>query len=224
MDEFLSNLCPPPENDNKNYGIGAKLTGYFSDAEEQKGNDPNPLEEDHIFAHYCQHLYTHDSCPTKPSIKYEVFKEQFLADQSQKKLYNHNIKINFAKEEYEIKVAKFKEEETFINPILFVKKIVEKLQPKTGMHVDINNIFIYDKDDTIVRVAKNNLEMNDQQEQEKDEQNYSSINREKNVKIDVKLQPFKVFFAQPWEQDKYQRLFDESTTFNDSQIRTELRS
>jgi hypothetical protein len=34
MDEFLSNLCPPTENDNKNYGVGAKLTGYFSDAEE----------------------------------------------------------------------------------------------------------------------------------------------------------------------------------------------
>ena len=110
-----------------------------------------------------------------------------MADQSQKKLYNHNIKITFAKEEYEIKVAKFKEEETFVNPILFVRKIVEKLHPKTSMHVDINNIFIYDKDDTIVRVAKNNHEMNDQQEQEMDEQNYNSINREKNVKIDVKL-------------------------------------
>jgi hypothetical protein len=51
-------------------------------------------------------------------------------------------------------VPKGDEDENFINPCLFAKRVVQTIAPKTRMHVDINNIFIYDKDDNIVRVAQ----------------------------------------------------------------------
>ena len=89
-------------------------------------------------------------------------------------------------------------------PMLFVKKIIEHIKSNSdgGFFKSVTNIFVYDKDFKIVRVCQMPYDI-DEASEEAIKQKYESINREKNIKINVNAQPFTVFFALPYNDDSY---------------------
>ena len=139
--------------------------------------------------------------------------------------FNKKVKVFYINEqtivERELKIPTVKENDNFIDSVIFAQVAISDLKKMFPQeHIDISNIFIFDKDQKLVRVqSKEMKEDNNGEESEQDgmgrQEIYNSVNRYTNIKMERKGEPFTLYFAQRMEEKKYKDTMSSEKTLND---------
>ena len=130
------------------------------------------------------------------------------------------IEYEFFRQKRKIKVPSYTKEK-YLNPFRLVDKIILDLKSLKieNYYMAIENILIYDKNDKILRVAKPWVQEKHSQYIADDTRNYHTVHKDINAKIDLKAGPFKVYFPQRLENEKYEGIYTASEEFNKLMIK-----
>lgn len=113
------------------------------------------MERDRLYAHYCDYYYKIWDDPQAKIMSFEEFIKNHNKKTEKIEESFHEIEYEFGRQKRTIKVPSYTKEK-YLNPIRLVEKIILDLRKFKNEHhyMAIENIFIYDKDNKVVRVAK----------------------------------------------------------------------